>query len=252
MNFKDHFSHDSRSYARARPDYPSALFEFLNAHCRSRDLAWDCGTGSGQAARQLTKYFREVVATDASAAQIHAALEEGIVRPGLIFRTAPAEDSGLPDCSADLITVAQALHWFDFERFYAEVRRVLRPDGLLAVWCYELMQTGKEIDKLLHYFYHDVVGPYWPADRRFIEEHYATIPFPFEELTVPNFYIETSWNLEEYVNYLATWSAVKRYREARQADPVPEIRSALAAVWGPSDVRRSNRWPIYMRLGHTG
>jgi len=247
-SFKDHFSHDSSHYARSRPTYPEALFEFLSAQCKRHDLAWDCGTGNGQAALQLKAHFREVVATDASKEQIEAARHDAV--SGLVFRVAPAEDSGLPASSVDLITVAQALHWFDFDRFYAEVRRLLRPDGLLAVWCYELMQTTPEIDALLKTFYHDVVGAYWPADRRFIEEHYTTIPFPFQELPAPDFFIETNWNLEEYVNYLATWSAVKRYREAGKGDPIPEIQRTLAAVWGPPDQVYPNRWPVYMRLGY--
>ncbi len=245
MSFADHFSGHADRYRQHRPTYPAELFEFLAAAAPTRQLAWDVGTGSGQAALDLARWFAAVIATDASSEQIAHAPRHPKVR----FITAPAERSSLAAGSVDLVTVAQALHWFDRERFYAEVRRVARPGAILAVWCYELQQVSAEVDAVVEHFYRQVVGPYWPPERLLIEAGYQTIAFPFEGLPAPPFQMSASWSLSDVLGYLGTWSAVKRYREALGSDPLPALGQALRAVWGAAESRRPVRWPLRLRVG---
>lgn len=245
--FTDHFSGVSSHYARHRPSYPPELFAWLAAQSSGRDLAWDCATGTGQAAVALAAQFDQVVATDASAAQIAAATPSARVS----YRVAPADASGLPAQSVDLVTVAQALHWFDLELFYAEVRRVLKPDGLLAVWTYGVFQVadaeGAALQALLDRFYHGTVGPYWPPERRHVENSYAELAFPFQERDVPPFAMTVAWRLDDLAGYLRSWSATSRYRELVGADPVAELLPLLAPLWGQG--YRQVRWPLSIKVG---
>jgi len=245
MEFKDHFSGHAVDYARYRPDYPPDLFEFL-AHAASRhELAWDCGTGSGQAALGLSAYFDRVIATDPSPEQIKHAIQHKKIS----YFTAPAEQVDLPSQSVDLITVAQALHWFRFEAFYDEAQRVLRPDGKIAVWCYGLSRVNPAVDKVVHHYYTNIVGPYWPPERRYIDEKYRTIPFLFVEMPTPEFFMKTEWDLNDFMGYLGTWSATRRFMQTNEQNPLDMIRRALAKAWGPADTRQAVRWPVYLRLG---
>jgi SAM-dependent methyltransferase len=227
LNFKDHFSTGSPDYAAFRPTYPPALFAWLAGLCKRRELAWDCATGNGQAALELARHFKQVIATDASAQQIGAA------KPcvGVEYRVAAAEASGLESASVDLITVAQAVHWFELERFYAEARRVLRPAGVIAVWGYGRLILAHPMDQVLADFYANTVGPYWPPERALIDDGYRGLAFSFDELPAPRFAIEVEWNLPRLMAYLATWSAVKRYIAATGADPLPALQAELAAYW---------------------
>jgi SAM-dependent methyltransferase len=245
MTFKDHFSGHADDYAAYRPTYPPGLFAYLAGLAPARELAWDAGCGSGQAALGLAAHFARVVATDPSAEQIrHAVAHERI-----LYKVEPAERSSLAPSSADLIVVAQALHWFDLDRFYGEARRVLKPGGALAAWCYGLTRVSPEIDPIVDDFYRNVVGPYWPPERRYIDERYASLPFPFTELDAPAFEMSARWSLDEFVGYLGTWSAVKRYRRERGEEALTLIRDRLARVWSPAQEKRAVRWPIHMRLG---
>ncbi|MFH1278605.1 MAG: class I SAM-dependent methyltransferase [Candidatus Eisenbacteria bacterium] len=246
MGFHDHFSPAARGYAAFRPHYPAALFVDLAARAPGRRLAWDCGTGSGQAATGLAGHFDRVIATDASAEQIDSAR----AHPKVTYRTVPAESSGIESSSVDLVTVAQALHWFDRPAFYEEVRRVLVPGGLLAVWCYELMTIAPAIDDLVLKFYKGDIGPCWPPERALVEEGYRTIEFPFDEFTFPAMSIEGTMNLPELAGYLRTWSAVIRYRADKGADPVDVLARELAPLWGDPGERRGVRWPLSVRAGY--
>lgn len=243
--FKDHFSGHAGAYARARPSYPPALYVWLAEQCRERKLAWDCATGNGQAAMGLAPHFTRVIATDASAEQIRNAA----AHPQIEYRIAPAERSTLPDAGVDLIAVAQALHWFDLPRFFGEARRVLKPGGVLAAWGYGLNRISPAIDAIVKRFYMQTVGPYWPPERHLIDERYAGTPFPFSELETPGFEMCAEWTLQQYLDYLDTWSAVQRYRKARGADPLVALREELAAVWGESGRKRDILWPLFMRAG---
>lgn len=243
--FKDHFSRQAAAYARSRPDYPAALFAWLASTAPTRGRAWDAGCGSGQAARGLAAHFAQVVATEASAEQLRAAGAHARIE----YRLEPAEHSSLADDSVDLVTVAQALHWFDLVRFYAEVRRVLRPGGMLAVWCYGLLQVDAAVDALIGYLYRDVLGPHWPPERRHIDAGYASLPFPFAERAAPPFAIHLEWTRAELLGYLGTWSAVQRYRTACGRDPLEPFAAQLTSAWPERDAPRAVTWPIHMRVG---
>ncbi len=245
-HFTDHFAPLATDYASFRPTYPAGLFAWLAEVSPGGALAWDCAAGSGQASLDLARRFRRVIASDASEAQIAAAPHH----PNVEYRVAPAESSGLADASVDLITVAQALHWFDLERFYAEARRVLAPDGVLAAWTYGVLHVaGEEIDRAVQTFYADTVGPYWPPERSLVESGYRTLPFPFAELSPPSFIMESEWNLAQLLGYFRSWSATGRFIAARGHDPVTELERMLAPLWGDPALCRRVSWPLSVRAG---
>jgi SAM-dependent methyltransferase len=217
----------------------------LAAIAPARELAWDCGTGNGQAAVDLAAHFRHVVATDASADQI----ENAIAHERVSYRVALAERSGLESSSVDLVTVAQALHWFDLPAFFAEVRRVLVPRGVVAAWCYGLLEVDERIDAILRRFYEETVGPFWAPARRLVDTGYQTIAFPFDEVPIPPFAIERELTLDQLAAYLRTWSAVRKYAEQRGDDPVAALTVDIGPLWGVSTTTRRVRWPISMRVG---
>jgi len=244
--FKDHFSGHAGLYSRFRPDYPPTLFRFLAGQAKGHTLAWDCATGNGQAALGLAPYFDNIIATDASNAQ----LEKAIRAENITYRIAPAEQSGLADASVDLVTVAQALHWFDLDAFYAEVKRVLKPGGILAAWSYNLLQCDPEIDALIKRLYTEIVGPYWPPERAHIETGYRNLPFPFDGQPSPKLAMQADWNQEQLLGYLRTWSAVQRYLNERGSDPLSLIEQELCDAWGDPGKKRRLRWPLTLRWGY--
>jgi SAM-dependent methyltransferase len=246
MTFKDHFTAEARKYASARPTYPAELFAWIAAHAPSRGFAWDCATGSGQAARDLARYFGRVVATDASPAQISQAPPA----PGVEYRVATAEQSGLDDHSAHAITVASALHWFEFDAFFREARRVLVPGGLVVAWCYSGIRVDGEVDAAIAEFA-ELVATYWPPERRYVDEGYTTIPFPLREVVPPRPELRLDYTRDQLVGYLASWSASARYRDATGRDPLPRLHELLDPVWGEPDERRRVRWQLYVRAGYT-
>jgi ubiquinone/menaquinone biosynthesis C-methylase UbiE len=213
-----------------------------------RRLAWDCATGNGQAARDLARYFDRVVATDGSPEQIAHAIPVADVE----YRVAPAESSGLEAGSVDLVTVAQALHWFVRESFFDEVRRVAAPGGILAAWSYAWCHAGADVESLLRGFEEGTVGPYWNPERRWVEEGYRTIPIPFEEVPAPVFELRAQWTLSQLGAYLSSWSAVWKYRQTLGEDPVPPVLERIAKYWGPPDRTREITWPLNIRVGRVG
>ena len=239
--FKDHFSSRSDAYERYRPGYPTALFSWLARQSPGRSLAVDVATSNGQAALGLAEHFDAVIATDASAAQLAAARPH----PRVAYRSEPAEAISTADRSADLVVAAQAAHWFDWNAFVAEARRVLRPGGLLAIWSYGYFRATPEIERMISDFSRDVVGPYWPCERRHVEEGYRDLVPPWPAVETPPFEMRADWDLETVLGYLGTWSAVKRYRERCGRDPLALIAAPLAAAWGPG--RRALAWPLVLR-----
>jgi SAM-dependent methyltransferase len=245
--FKDHFSRQSADYNRYRPGYPADLIEWVASRAPDRGLAVDCATGNGQAAIALAGHFEAVLAVDGSRAQ----LERAQPHPRVRYELALAEQLPLPDRSAALVAAAQAVHWFDFARFHAECRRVLKPGGVIAVWTYEKFRGGAAIDAILDRFYADVVGDYWPSERRYVEQAYLTLPFPWAEEVVPAFQLQTDWSLEQVIGYLASWSSVQRYRDAHPGqDPLPAVAAELATLWPAEGTLRLN-WPVHLRLGRS-
>jgi SAM-dependent methyltransferase len=202
--FEDHFSAQAAAYRRFRPGYPSVLFPYLVSIAPGRDRAWDCASGSGQAALGLAPFFAHVVATDVSAPQLAHAPPGANVSYVLTMAEEPAIDSRC----ADLITVAQALHWLDRERFYAAARRILKPRGVIAAWAYGLIRIAPDLDGIIEHWYREDLGPYWPAQRRRVDDAYRSLEFPFPELETPRFTMTATWSLEKLLGYLGTWSAV--------------------------------------------
>ncbi|HET6724573.1 MAG TPA: class I SAM-dependent methyltransferase [Gammaproteobacteria bacterium] len=243
--FKDHFSGHARAYAQYRPRYPFALYEFLAATSPDTTCAWDCATGNGQVAVGLSSLFDRVIASDASEQQIAAAEP----RENIDYRVARADASGLPAQSVSLVTVGQALHWFDIDAFYAEVRRVLKPRGLLAVWSYALAYVDPAVDRVVKYLIDDLTGPWWPPERKHVDNGYVNLPFPFEPIEAPAFDMRLDWNCTQLVNYLRTWSGVQRYLKDTGRDPVGEVETELRAAWGDPDTVRSVSWPLKVRIG---
>jgi len=243
--FSDHFSGHASDYAKYRPNYPAALFRWLADISSATGLAWDCACGNGQAAVALAGYFDRVIATDASDNQIRNAIPAANVD----YRVAVAEQSGLDSDSVDLVTVAQALHWFKLDAFFAEARRVLKSGGVLAAWSYGLTRVDSEIDAAIHHLYGDLVAPYWPIERRLVETGYSDIDFPFSEIVPEAFAMEAEWTLDELTGYLRTWSAVKRYLADKDSDPVSEIEPVLQKAWGERRSRKTIRWPLKLRVG---
>jgi SAM-dependent methyltransferase len=244
-DFKDHFSGHAGEYEAFRPNYPPELFAYLASIAPGREVAWDCATGNGQAAIGIAPYFAAVIATDASAQQIERARACDNVR----YAVAPAAASPIAGSSVDLVTVAQALHWFDVPAFYAEVRRVARPDAVLAVWCYEMHSITPEVDAIVSRLYHDIVGAYWPPERKVVEDGYATIAFPFDEFSPPPFRMAEQWDFWQFLGYLGTWSSVKSYQRAVGHDPVDIVRRELEAAWGDAGLVREAVWPLNVRAG---
>lgn len=245
MSFSDHFSGHAADYAAYRPRYPEGLFDFIAGLAPRCECVWDCATGSGQAAVQLARYFGEVIATDASAQQVAEAEPHERVR----YLVSPAENTPFEHNSFDLVTVAQAMHWFRFENFFTEVRRVARPDGILAAWAYDLHWVGPGIDEVLRRFYAEVVGPYWPPEREYVEQQYRTIPFPFQRLPAPPFEMRHAWTLRQLLDYMGTWSATKRYQQANGVDPRTLIEKELETIWGGMQAVHEVHWPIHLLVG---
>ena len=245
--FKDHFSRQSGDYSRYRPGYPPDLITWVASRAPDRELAVDCATGNGQAAIALAGHFAAVLAVDGSLAQ----LERAPAHPNVRYELAMAEHLPVPDHSVSLVAAAQAVHWFDFDRFHAECRRVLKPGGVIAVWTYEKFQAGSAIDNIMDRFYAEVVGDYWPPERRYVDEAYRTLPFPWADERVPEFQLVTEWSLEQAIGYCASWSAVQRFKDERPGeDPLPALAGQLATLWPAAGTLRL-KWPIHLRLGRT-
>jgi ubiquinone/menaquinone biosynthesis C-methylase UbiE len=246
-SFSDHYSSVAPSYAKFRPGYPPALFAWLASVVPDRHRAWDCGTGNGQAAICLADHFTHVVATDPSVAQLAHATHH----PGIHYAAMSAERSALADHSASLVTVAQALHWFDQPAFYAEARRVLVAKGLLAVWSYGLLTLhDRTLDDIVRRFYGETMGPYWPTERRLVDEAYRSLTLPFEHVEAPKFAMHADWSLDHLAGYLSTWSAVQRFRTLTGVNPIPDVLESLRAAWIPRGEPRHVEWPLTVHVGH--
>lgn len=245
LHHHQYFSDKSDLYAQARPKYPAPLFRYLAEQSRETTRAWDCGTGSGQAAVALADYFRAVDATDVSREQIANATPH----PRVTYAVQPAEATGFPDAAFDLITVAQALHWFDLDKFWPEVRRTLKPGGIFAAWAYGWPHISPAVDAVLQRELLDPIRPYWAEQNRLVWSGYRDIPFPFDELAVPRIEMTLQWNLAELLAYLGTWSATRCYVEANGAGVLDHLSANITVAWGDTDARKPVLMDFYLRAG---
>jgi SAM-dependent methyltransferase len=244
--FRDHFSKRAADYARFRPDYPAALFDWLAGVAPRRRMAWDCACGSGQATTPLAARFERVVATDASVMQLRKLPLLG----NAVIAAGAAERVPMATATVDLVAVAQALHWFDLEAFWDEVRRVLRPGGVFAAWTYGLPEMGEpEIERVIRNFVTDTLGPWWPPEIVHVLEGYAGLDLPFAEIESPPFEMIALWTLPRLLDFVRTWSGVTRFLAATGRDPVEDLNGTLEGRWGPPEVRRAVRWRLKVRAG---
>ncbi len=239
------FATEATQYAHLRPTYPENLFTFLSTTVASREVAWDCATGNGQAATHLTKYFARVIATDESAEMIAQAPND----PRIEYRVSEAEDSGIAAHSVDLVTVASAIHWFELRKFYTEVRRVVKPGGVIAAWTYYTPVFGNDVDAIIKRLVHEVLADYWDERLHYVVDEFHDLPFPFEPIDAPRFRTDMRWNMEDLLGYFETWSSSVKYRQATGARPTDLIKGELARAWGEPEQERDLRFPLYMRLG---
>lgn len=244
-NFTE-FNSQAVDYARYRPLYPEEIFQFLSKLTPAHDVAYDIGTGNGQCAVTLSKFFKKIWASDLSREQIANA----IPKENISYFVSQSHESHLSDATVDLITIATALHWFDFDKFYPECKRILKPDGVIAAWSYGWHECeNAEVTKLINTVGKEILKDYWSPQPKLIWNEYKTIPFPFEEIHAPRFTQTLSWNLEELVGYLTTWSATQKYINDRKSHPVEIVYSELLDVWGDSKTKFQFTCPLYMRVG---
>jgi ubiquinone/menaquinone biosynthesis C-methylase UbiE len=241
---KDNFSAQADIYAKYRPSYPSELFDFILKNVQNRNTAWDCATGNGQTAKELAKYFVQVFATDSSQKQIDNAVKADKIHYSVQY----AEQTSFFENSFDLITVSQALHWFDAEKFYAEVKRVAKNHSWIAVWMYSLCHISPEIDKLINVkHYKNTLGGYWDYERKFVDEKYATLPFPFNEIKTPIFQMTKYWTIDELKGYLNSWSALQKFIKMNHYNPVDSLMDDIVPYWQGEKMKII--FPLYLRMG---
>ena len=239
---KDNFSHQSADYANFRPQYPKEIFDEIKTRLKSSTCAWDCATGNGQVAKELSKFFEDVKATDISKNQLNQAPKLANIN----YSVQTAEKVDFPDNSFDLITVAQAIHWFNFDKFYTEVKRTLKNDGIFVVLGYSLFRSNPETNKIMDDFYYNIIGPYWDEERKYLDDGYKSIPFPFQEIETSEVFFKEEWQLERLIGYLKTWSAVKHFIDKNGYDPVDELYDDLKESFGDKNIIE---FPILFRMG---
>lgn len=240
---KDLFSSHSRQYAAFRPSYPQALYDFIMKHVKENKTAWDCACGNGQVAKDLSTRFQKVYATDHSPKQIENAFQAA----NIDYSIATAEKTSFEDAQFDIVTVGQALHWFDIPSFFSEARRVSKPGGVVAVWGYSLLSVDPKIDPTINNFYTEIIGPYWDKERKLVDDRYASVSFPFDRIEVPAFEFSFDWTLEEFIGYISTWSSVQKYIKQNQVDPSQDLGDRISRLWG--DDRKKVSFPLFVLMG---
>jgi len=242
---KDLFSAQSDAYAKYRPTYPKELFEYIFQFIKDRHQVWDCATGNGQAANVLAEHFKKVEATDISEAQLAKAVQ----KQNIYYQVSSAEQTPFADNSFDLITIATAYHWLNWEAFYKEATRVGKKDSVVAAWCYYACRTNDEaVNELYDHFYYQITGPYWDKERRFVDEKYTTVAFDFDPLPVKDFVTELNWNKAQFKGYLSTWSSVQKYIKAHNSSPISLIDQELDHLWNDVETK-AVYFPLCLRLG---
>jgi ubiquinone/menaquinone biosynthesis C-methylase UbiE len=241
----DNFSINAAEYLKFRPNYPNQIFDYLDTITKYKQDVWDCGTGNGQVASKLINYFANIYATDISEIQ----LKNAIQNPKIHYTKQAAEQTNFPDSYFDLIIVAQAIHWFNFDLFYREARRTSKKDAIIAILGYGLVDIDKNLNKIIDFLYSSILGNYWDKERKYIEQNYTTIPFPFKEIQQPQFVNYEYWTLEHFIGYLSTWSSVKKYIQQQHKNPITIIYNDLKKEWG-KDTYKTIKFPILMRVAY--
>ncbi|MDR5590134.1 class I SAM-dependent methyltransferase [Christiangramia sp. SM2212] len=239
---KDNFSGHSKDYAQYRPKYPPEIYNWLKQNLNGFETAWDCGTGNGQVAAELAEFFERVEATDISSNQIKQAIKKSNIN----YSVQPAEQTNFKNHQFDLIICAQAVHWFNFDKFYSEVKRCLKPDGLIVIMGYGLFRSVSEVNQIIQEFYDGIIGSYWDEERKYLDEEYKTIPFPFQSIKTPGFVRAYEWDIDHFLGYLRTWSAVKHYERQHGEDPVALVEDQLRKAFGD---KNEINFPILFKVG---
>jgi ubiquinone/menaquinone biosynthesis C-methylase UbiE len=248
MKFQDLFSNQAKAYAQFRPKYPESLFKYLAGLTDHHDLVWDVGTGNGQAAAALAKFYKNVVASDPSYAQI----ENAVPHERIQYLVGAEEQPAIQTESVDMVTIAQALHWFEFDSFFEEVRRVARPRGICAAWSYDFnLPIQPDLDAALNKFYFETLGPYWAPNNKLIWNAYRDIPFPFDRIDSPKFLIEAELNLVEFIGYLSSWSSTSKYIEQTKSNPLEELFDQIQPLWGDPTLKKNLQWDLHILVGKT-
>jgi ubiquinone/menaquinone biosynthesis C-methylase UbiE len=242
-NMKDNFSKQALEYSKFRPHYPDEMIDYLISFVRNKSMVLDIATGNGQIAHKLSVVFEKVYGIDISKNQ----LDNAIQASNLVYQLESAEKTSFGDQTFDLITVAQAIHWFDFDLFYKEIYRILKPDGIFAVLGYGLFSTNAESDVILRNYYYNIVGPYWDKERKYLDENYTSIPFPFDEIIIDSFENQFTWSFEELMGYLETWSATQHYILKNNRNPLDLIKEELKISWHNNDKKVT--FPLLFRIG---
>ena len=239
------FGHDAGAYRARRPEYPDALFDWLAQIAPAHECAWDCGTGTGQAAQKLAGYFQHVRATDADA----RLLAQAARAPNIAYTLLPAEQAIDLEAQVDLLTCACSAHWFDLDPFYAQARRALKPNGVIALWTYDWpWTTSPAANAILEKLKTDILGAYWGPESVYYFGQYKNLPFPFTEIATPEFYVEIAQTSDDLLDFLGTWSAPMKYRNATGVDPLALVREELALAWR-EELNAPVRVPLHMRVG---
>jgi ubiquinone/menaquinone biosynthesis C-methylase UbiE len=242
---KDRFSEQAKNYALYRPVYPEELFKYIISFVKEKETAWDCATGNGQSAVSLARHFRKVFATDISQKQLQQANQKDNIE----YIVCPAEATPFPANSFDLITVSQAYHWLNWQQFYNEAIRVSKNNCVVAVWMYDLISSQQQdLNKLIQHFYKNITGPYWDAERRHVDDHYANVLFNFEPFPSKEFFIETRFTPEQLLGYFSTWSATQNFIKANGLSPIMQIKDDLCKNW-PHSETRSFLFSVILKLG---
>lgn len=241
---KDLFSDVSKLYSTSRPGYPDEMIDFIISNIKNRTRAWDVATGNGQIARLLSMHFKEVIATDISQQQ----LDNAFKKDNINYKKEQAESTSINDHSIDLVIVGQAIHWFEFSKFYNEVNRVLSPGGMIAAIGYGLIEVDRKVDRVIQILYEDILRTYWDPERKYIDDKYTTIPFPFRETSFPPFQNTYNWSFDQLINNINTWSAISHYKKKNAIDPLNHLLPELMEAWGNSKTKEVT-FPIFGRIG---
>lgn len=238
------YSSYALKYVQSRPGYPEELFVYLTSLVNHRDVAWDCATGNGQAALSLTKFFKKVIATDISSDQIKQAIRHNQIE----YKVCRAEESGLDNNSVDLITVASAIHWFDLDKYYDEVQRVLKDSGIIAAWTYHVGYVDPPFDNLFLHFYTDILSPYFGTRAKLVDEKYSKINLPGKHIDVADFFVRAKWKLFNMLNFIESWSGTQQYIKENEKNPVDLISDELKKIWGDPEKIHKVRWPLFIKI----